>query len=96
METPTVPLARVSLQIHIYQPSPTTTSSLLTSGSDEDEDDQGVSAATIAQLPAQELEGVWDSLVFEGQVKERLLGYIYSASPCLNLPWIRDWGPFQR
>lgn len=39
-----------------------------------------MSAATIAVLPSTELEGVWDSLVFEGEVKERLLGYIYSLS----------------
>ncbi|KAL8278550.1 hypothetical protein RQP46_009042 [Phenoliferia psychrophenolica] len=85
LQTPTVALSLVSLQIHIYQPSPSASSSnLMTNGDDDDDggaggDDSGVSAATIVQLPAVELEGVWDSLVYEGQVKERLLGYIYST-----------------
>ncbi|KAK4692857.1 pachytene checkpoint protein 2, partial [Phenoliferia sp. Uapishka_3] len=84
LPTPTVALTLISLQIHIYQPTPSGSSSNTTLTSsptdgDEEDGDGGVAAATIAQLPNEELEGVWDSLVFEGGIKEGLLGYIYST-----------------
>jgi hypothetical protein len=36
-------------------------------------------AATVAQLPAQALEGIWDNLIYEDDVKQRLLNYMYST-----------------
>lgn len=42
-------------------------------GDDEDEDE--VPAATVLNLPAEELEGVWESLVYEWETKDTLLGH---------------------
>lgn len=36
-------------------------------------------AATVAQLPALALEGIWDNLIYEDNVKLRLLNYINST-----------------
>lgn len=83
LQTPTIPLSLVSLQIHVYQPTPSNAppSFLLSESGDGDEENLGdIAAASILSLPSEELEGIWDSLIYEGEVKERLLGYIYSES----------------
>lgn len=36
-------------------------------------------AATVAQLPSLALEGIWDNLIYEDNVKLRLLNYINST-----------------
>lgn len=36
-------------------------------------------AASVLELPSRSLEGVWDSLIYDGDVKGKLLGYIYST-----------------
>ena len=50
---------------------------------EDNDDDQGedkdVMAATVGQLPAVALEGIWDNLVYEDDVKLRLLNYIAST-----------------
>lgn len=79
------------MQIHIYTPSPTFIVDSFSAGppnAEEDDangngassgEDSDVMAATVAQLPAQALEGIWDNLIYEDDVKERLLNYIYST-----------------
>lgn len=42
-------------------------------------EDSDVMAATVAQLPAVALEGIWDNLIYEDNVKLRLLNYINST-----------------
>ncbi|KAM0754327.1 AAA-domain-containing protein [Meredithblackwellia eburnea MCA 4105] len=91
LDSPSIPLSIISLQIHIYQPtsslSPGGVTQLFTSNSSQSEDaapdDYGdgndTSAASVTMLPSRELEGVWDSLIYEQGVKEGLLGYIYST-----------------
>ena len=36
-------------------------------------------AATVAMLPSVALEGIWDNLIYEDDVKTRLLNYIQST-----------------
>lgn len=36
-------------------------------------------AGTISDLPSKELEGLWESLFYDGEVKQRLLNYIYAT-----------------
>ncbi|ORY89054.1 P-loop containing nucleoside triphosphate hydrolase protein [Leucosporidium creatinivorum] len=76
-----VHLSQVTLQIHVYQPpssSKVTEFSTNAEGSEEDDGDD-VPAASVLQLPSRSLEGLWDTLVYEGDVKGKLLGYIYST-----------------
>lgn len=78
-----VPLTHTSLQIHVYQPplsSAVTEFATPASGSDDGKgEDSDVMAASVLSLPSRSLEGVWDSLVYEDDVKGKLLGYIYST-----------------
>lgn len=36
-------------------------------------------AGTISELPSKEIDGLWDSLFYEGDVKTRLLNYIQAT-----------------
>ena len=85
-----VPLSRVSLRLHVYQPPSTSTlSEFTTSGpsssnldgsqDQNDEDESNVMAASVLELPSLSLEGIWDSLIYEGDIKGKLLSYIYST-----------------
>lgn len=66
-------------RIHTYSPSDRPVTHI-TGGLDEDEDDSRTSAATICELPSRLHEGLWDSLVYPDDIKEKLLTYIHSTS----------------
>jgi len=36
-------------------------------------------AATVAHLPAQALEGIWDNLIYDDNIKQNLLNYIHAT-----------------
>ena len=75
-----VPLDAVTLQIHLYQPPSSSHVTEFSTNPQNDEDgDSDVPAASVLELPSLSLEGVWDTLIYEGEVKEKLLGYIYST-----------------
>lgn len=79
MPTSAVPLDSVSLIIHLYQPpSSSRLTEFTTSNADED-GDSDVPAASVLELPSLSLEGIWDSLIYEDDVKEKLLNYVYST-----------------
>lgn len=77
----------IELHVHVYRPSQAFIIDSFTAGQPDFDDadatgateDSDVMAATVAQLPALELEGIWDNLVYEDDVKVRLLNYIYST-----------------
>ncbi|GAA5858012.1 hypothetical protein JCM5353_008163 [Sporobolomyces roseus] len=80
LPTSAVPLSSVTLQLHIYQPpSSSNVTEFATSPQADEDGDSDVPAASVLELPSLSLEGIWDSLIYEGQVKEKLLGYIYST-----------------
>lgn len=79
-------LEDAKLKIHIYCPSRAFVIDSFTAappGQDleggEPGEDSDVMAATVAQLPSLALEGIWDNLVYDGDVKARLLNYINST-----------------
>ncbi|GAA5954754.1 hypothetical protein JCM8115_005518 [Rhodotorula mucilaginosa] len=75
-----VPLDEVSLVIHIYQPPSSSRLIDFSTSPDADEDgDSDVPAASVLHLPSRSLEGIWDSLIYEGNIKEKLLSYIHST-----------------
>ncbi|GAA5869127.1 hypothetical protein JCM3774_003958 [Rhodotorula dairenensis] len=75
-----VPLDDVSLVIHVYQPPSSSRLTEFSTDPNADEDgDSDVPAASVLELPSLSLEGVWDSLIYEGNVKEKLLNYIHST-----------------
>jgi hypothetical protein len=88
-------LREVDLKIHIYRPSQafivdSFTAAPSKKGGDDDDDDehqggQGssedneVMAATVAHLPALALEGIWDNLIYDDNIKQNLLNYIHAT-----------------
>ncbi|GAO47163.1 AAA-domain-containing protein [Saitoella complicata NRRL Y-17804] len=83
--TEIVGLEGVELDIHVYQLNDdTTTSSSTQSTSDpfglsddnDDGDEDECASATVVELPSRSLEGLWDSLVYEGDVKGKLLRFV--------------------
>ncbi|GJN92360.1 hypothetical protein Rhopal_005390-T1 [Rhodotorula paludigena] len=80
LPTSAVPLEGVSLHIHVYQPPSTSRLTEFSTSPHADEDgDSDVPAASVLELPSLALEGVWDTLIYEGDVKAKLLNYIYST-----------------
>ncbi|KAI8458956.1 P-loop containing nucleoside triphosphate hydrolase protein, partial [Phakopsora pachyrhizi] len=90
-----VPLAQVNLHIHVYEVPPQGKDQLIPlcvnahdssnfdSGTGMDdgatESQEGDVAAIRLELPANRLEGIWESLIYEIGLKDRLLNYIYSS-----------------
>ncbi|PAV20714.1 P-loop containing nucleoside triphosphate hydrolase [Pyrrhoderma noxium] len=71
-----LPIGRCSLQIHVYQPIGCTYERMSMNPSDPSEE---YTAGTISELPSKEIDGLWDSLFYEGDVKTRLLNYIQAT-----------------
>ncbi|KAI5118553.1 hypothetical protein M0805_002933 [Coniferiporia weirii] len=72
-----LPIEKCSLQIHVYQPSEDSTHERMSvNPSDPNEE---FTAGTMTDLPSRELEGLWESLFYDGDVKSRLLNYIYAT-----------------
>lgn len=85
-----VTVAQSRLHIHVYQTHAEDVLTTFTAGTQSDDatgdvdgiaggggaEDQGDVAASVLELPAVGLEGVWDSLVYEGDVKSNLLNYM--------------------
>lgn len=72
-----LPIERCTLQIHVYQP--TTDSTYDKSATNPSESSEEFTAGVISELPSRELEGLWESLYFNDDVKARLLNYIYAT-----------------
>lgn len=67
---------QMMLQIHVYQPLENDSFEDF-SGSRNDEDD--TMAATVSELPNRNLNGLWDSLIYDNGIKMKLLDYIHAT-----------------
>lgn len=67
--------------MHVYQAAARDDIDELSAADPDAGDASGsdVMAATVMELPNMELEGVWESLIYEGDIKERLLNYIHTT-----------------
>lgn len=76
----TIPITEAKLEVHVYQPSSTDIVDEF-SAADPNAADEGeeTTAASVAELPNRSLDGVWDSLVYEDDIKPKLLNYIYTT-----------------
>ncbi|KAF9449918.1 AAA-domain-containing protein [Macrolepiota fuliginosa MF-IS2] len=74
-------LEEMILHIHVYQPSDGdsfeefSNSNGLGGGGDEDD----TMAASVCELPNKSWEGLWDSLIYAGDIKLKLLDYIHAT-----------------
>lgn len=73
-----LPLDRVSLQIHTYQPSESDIIQEYSNGPESDSGDQAL-AASVCELPCRSWEGLWDSLFYSDNLKLKLLDYIHAT-----------------
>ena len=72
-----LPIEQCSLQIHVYQP--TENSAYERQESNPSDSNEEFNAGTLSELPSRELEGLWESLFYDGDVKCNLLSYIYAT-----------------
>lgn len=72
--TNTVKIENAHLEIHVYQPIACEQDDLSTGNTKDD-----VIAATVTELPCIEWDTLWDSLIYDSNVKPHLLNYLYST-----------------
>ena len=73
-----LPIERIALQIHIYQPSDADAFEELASRNGRGEGEE-IMAASVCELPALAWEGLWESLIYSDDIKQKLLDYIYAT-----------------
>lgn len=61
----------------MYQPTDTPIDEQFASGGDDDE--EAAVVATVCELPSRVWEGLWDTLIYDDDIKPRLLDYIYAT-----------------
>ncbi|GJE84624.1 AAA family ATPase [Phanerochaete sordida] len=76
--SPSLPIEHTVLQIHVYQPSDSDAFDELATGSGRT-DGEEVMAASVCELPSSNWEGLWESLIYSGDIKTKLLNYIYAT-----------------
>ncbi|KAJ3810504.1 P-loop containing nucleoside triphosphate hydrolase protein [Lentinula aff. lateritia] len=67
----------MALQIHVYQPCESDAFEEFSNSTNEDDDE--TMAATVRELPNRSWEGLWDSLIYEDDIKLKLLDYIHAT-----------------
>ncbi|KAF9263702.1 AAA-domain-containing protein [Marasmius fiardii PR-910] len=78
-QTQSLPLDEMILHIHVYQPSDGDAYEEFSNNSGGREDDDDTMAASVTELPNRNWEGLWDSLIYESDVKLKLLDYIHAT-----------------
>ena len=68
---------QMMLQIHVYQPLESDSFEEFSPGSRNDEDD--TMATTVSELPNRNWNGLWDSLIYDNDIKMKLLDYIHAT-----------------
>ncbi|ESK97475.1 thyroid receptor-interacting protein 13 [Moniliophthora roreri MCA 2997] len=75
-----LPLDEMLLNIHVYQPSEGDDYQEFSNmGGDGAGDGDDTMAATVRELPCRAWEGLWESLIYEDDVKIKLLDYIQAT-----------------
>ncbi len=72
-------LEETILHVHVYQPSDGDSFEEFSNGGGSRDDDDGTIAASVCELPNRSWEGLWNSLLYAGDLKLRLLDYIQAT-----------------
>jgi hypothetical protein len=67
------------LHVHVYQPSDGDSFEEFSAASGGGGDDDDAMAATVRELPNRSWEGLWNSLIYAGDIKLKLLDYIHAT-----------------
>lgn len=76
---PPVFISDAKLQVHVYQPSSNDIVDEFSAADPNADEGDETTAASVSELPNRSLDGVWDSLVYEDDIKPKLLNYIYTT-----------------
>lgn len=74
-----IPVSSAKLQVHVYQPSSSDIVDEFSAADPNADEGDETTAASVSELPNRSLDGVWDSLVYEDDIKPKLLNYIYTT-----------------
>jgi hypothetical protein len=72
-----ISVSQCEFETHVYQPFLENGMAEISAGGEDGEEE--VMAATVADLPCAVWEGLWESLIYAGNIKGKLLNYIYST-----------------
>ncbi|KAF9498552.1 P-loop containing nucleoside triphosphate hydrolase protein [Pleurotus eryngii] len=72
-------LEDTSLQIHVYQTSDSDPFEEYSSFNNGNSGEDDTMAASVCELPNQNLDGLWDSLIYADDIKLKLLDYIHAT-----------------
>ncbi|KAG8768177.1 hypothetical protein FRC12_005729 [Ceratobasidium sp. 428] len=72
-----LPISSVNPIVHVYQTVDSGFEDQFATGGEEGDETPVV--ATVCELPSRVWEGLWDTLVYEDDIKSRLLDYIYAT-----------------
>ncbi|KAJ7179324.1 P-loop containing nucleoside triphosphate hydrolase protein [Mycena filopes] len=72
-------ISEMSLQIHVYQPGDTDSFEEFTNSTGTRQDDDETMAATVCELPNRGMDGLWSSLIYADDIKQKLLDYIHAT-----------------
>ncbi|KAG9104710.1 hypothetical protein FRC06_011604 [Ceratobasidium sp. 370] len=75
--TPELPISSTNLIVHVYQTVDSGFEDQFANAGEDGEEAPVV--ATVCELPSRVWEGLWDTLVYEDDIKSRLLSYIYAT-----------------
>lgn len=76
---PLLAAKEMAIQVHVYQPSNSDAFEEYSNASGPRNDEDDSMAATVCELPNRVYEGLWDSLVYAGNIKLKLLDYIHAT-----------------
>jgi len=77
--SPSLKVEEAVIQIHVYQPSDSDAFEEFSNSSGNRNDDDDTMAASVCELPNKSYEGLWDSLIYAGNIKMNLLDYIHAT-----------------
>lgn len=77
--SPSLPAEEMAVQVHVYQPSDGDAFEEFSNSAGGRNDDDDTMAASVCELPNRGYEGLWDSLVYAGDIKMKLLDYIHAT-----------------
>ena len=72
-------LEEMILHVHVYQPSDGESFEEFSTGSGGRDEDDDTLAASICELPTRGWEELWNSLIYSGDIKLKLLDYIHAT-----------------
>ncbi|KAJ3513330.1 hypothetical protein NLJ89_g3008 [Agrocybe chaxingu] len=77
--TASLKMEEMVIQAHVYQPSDDDAFEEFSNSSGSRGEDDDTMAASVCELPNRNYEGLWDSLIYAGDIKMKLLDYIHAT-----------------